>query len=478
MSRTKELARRDLRALAALGTVHFVGISGSGMSALAELIIGFGGKVSGCDNHPGVSGERLRQKGATIWIGQDASHIDASISAVITTSAVSFDHPELVAARDAEIPVFKRAAALGALVNHGTVVAIAGTHGKTTTTAMTTHILAEAGLNPTGFVGGRVTGWDSGLYRGSDQLFVVEADEYDRSFLTLRPTVAVVTTLEADHLEIYGSLEGLEEAFKEFVGMVPAEEGSCVLCSDDAGVRRLAGQLPKGASVITYGTERGADLMAAQVEVRGRGSVFQVRERGESLGGLSLSVPGYHNIRNALGATGAALNAGASFAHAQAALARFNGVDRRFQELGKLRGITVVDDYAHHPTEVTATLAAARGAYAGQRLIAVFQPHLFSRTRDFFQEFGSALAAADVVFVTDVYAAREQPIAGVTGELVAQAARAAKARRVEFVPGLTDLLAAVSAEARAGDAVIFMGAGDIDTVSHNLAAQLAGPVRA
>ena len=469
MTRTREVARLDLRELASRGTVHFVGISGAGMSALAELLLAGGADISGCDNNPGAVGERLVARGARIYTGQDAAHIDASVVAVITTSAVRLEHPELVAARDAKIPVLKRAAALGSLVNRGTVLGIAGTHGKTSTTAMATSILAEAGLHPTGFVGGRVPGWDSGLYRGHDDLFVVEADEYDRSFLTLKPTIAVVTTLEADHLDIYGSLEGLEEAFLEFVSMVPSD-GLSVLCSDDAGVRKLATQLPRSAPVLKYGTDKGAELMALDIEVRGRGSRFKVRERGEMLGELSLAVAGYHNIRNALGALGAALHLGATFQHAQAALARFTGVDRRFQEIARAGGMTVVDDYAHHPTEVNATLSAARAAYSGMRLVAIFQPHLYSRTRDFFKEFGAALASADVVFVTDVYPAREAPIEGITGELVAHAADSAKARRVEYARTLDELKDRVLAEARAGDALIFMGAGNIDTVAHEIAA--------
>ena len=471
MTRTKDTTRVDLRELAARGTIHFVGIAGAGMSALAEMLLASGATVSGCDNHPGAVSDRLRARGAAILSGQNAAHIDASVAAVITTSAVHSDHPELVAARDANIPVFKRAAALGSLVNQGTVIGIAGTHGKTTTTAMTTTILAQAGLQPTGFVGGRVPGWDSGLHRGSDQLFVVEADEYDRSFLTLRPNIAVVTTLEADHLDIYGSLEGLEEAFLEYASLVPSD-GLCILCSDDAGVRALARQLPRTTPTLTYGTEQGAQLIATDIEVRGRGSRFRVHERAEPLGELSLSVAGYHNIRNALGATAAAMHAGASFADAQAAFANFTGVDRRFQEIARTRGISIVDDYAHHPTEVMATLSAARAAYNGQRLIAVFQPHLFSRTRDFFNEFGAALALADVVIVTDVYPARELPIPGITGELVADAAIRAKARRVEYLPRLEDVQALVAAEMRQGDAIIFMGAGNIDSVAHALVAQL------
>jgi UDP-N-acetylmuramate--alanine ligase len=464
-------ARIDLRGLAARGTVHFVGIAGAGMSALAELLLADGSAVSGCDLHPGAIGERLRISGANIHQGQDPAHIDASISAVIATSAVPFDHPELVAARKARIPVLKRAQALGALVNEGTVIAIAGTHGKTTTTAMTTAILAESGLEPTGFVGGRVPGWNSGLHRGADQLFVVEADEYDRSFHMLQPTIAVVTTIEADHLDVYGSLEGVEEAFREFIRLVPPD-GLVILCSDDTGARALVQRSGTLAPFLLYGTERGADFRAHDIEMRGRGSRFRVLDHGDELGQLTLSVAGYHNIRYALAATAVGLHFGASFEQAQRALGRFTGVERRFQEIGRVGGVIVVDDYAHHPTEIRATLAAARSAYAGHRLIAVFQPHLFTRTRDFASEFGAALAAADVIWVTDVYPARETPIAGVTGQLVVDALERARARSVRYEPVLEELPDKLRRDLRTGDVVIFMGAGSIDAAARELLQQL------
>ena len=475
MTRTRELSRVDLRELAQRGAIHFVGCAGAGMSALAEMLIATGATVSGCDIHPGAIGERLRSMGAEIFVGQDPMHVEAGIAVVITTAAVPLDHPELLAARDAGIPVLKRAQALGAFVNQGTVVAIAGTHGKTTTTAMTVAVLAEAEMQPTGFVGGTVPGWESGLHRGSDQLFVVEADEYDRSFLTLKPEVAVVTTVEADHLDIYGSLEGVEEAFLEFARLVP-KEGRIVACGDDAGARRIARNARTGAEVTTYGTDTDVQVRAVDIEMRGRNCRFRVRDRGEDLGELSLGVTGYHNIRNALAATTVGLHLGAPFAAAQRALSQFGGVERRFQELGKVGGITVVDDYAHHPTEIRATLSSARSAYEGHRLIAAFQPHLYTRTRDFADDFGVALAGADVVWLTDVYPAREAPIAGVTGELVVAAARRARAARVEYVADHKSLPERMKSDLRSGDVVIFMGAGSIETAGRALLALLGGRV--
>jgi UDP-N-acetylmuramate--alanine ligase len=461
----------DLRALARTGAVHFVGISGAGMSALAELVLRAGGRVTGCDLRPGVVGGMLEGLGATIWQGHDPSHIAEAV-AVVTTAAVPAEHPELVAARARGLPVLKRAEALGALVNRGRVVAIAGTHGKTTTTAMTTSILAEAGLDPTGFVGGHVPGWAGGLRAGSDGLFVVEADEYDRSFLTLRPQVAVVTTVDADHLDIYGSLAGIEAAFREFVAPVPAD-GLIVACVDDPGAARLLAEAG-GARGLGYGLSPEAILRAVEIEARGRGTHFVVEEVGRAVAEIELGVPGLHNVRNALAAFAAARHAGAELEAVVRGLAKFHGVARRFEEVGEVGGVLVVDDYAHHPTEITATVAAARAAYPERRLNVAFQPHLYTRTRDFAAQFGGALAGADQVWVTEIYPAREAPIAGVSGELVVSAARAAGAAGVHYTPGLALLAEEIAATLRDGDLLITMGAGNIDEVGRAVLARLRG----
>ena len=471
MRRNESWRDVDLRELASRGPVHFVGISGAGMSALAELLLASGGQVSGCDLNAGAVGERLRAKGAEVFNQHDPHHVHGA-TAVITTSAMPLEHPELAAARAANIPVLKRAQALGSLVNRGNVVAVAGTHGKTTTTAMTTAILEEAGLQPTGFVGGRVPGWESGLRIGGNDLFVVEADEYDKSFFTLDPNIAIVTTLEADHLDIYGSFEGVREAFLQFIDLLP-RDGVLIVCNDDDGARTLRPRSVPAPDVITYGIERGADVRAVDIEVRGRGSRFRLQQHGEDLGEVLLLVPGHHNVRNATAGIIAALHAGAPFEAAQRALSRFGGVARRFEDLGRHGGIAVVDDYAHHPTEIRATMSAARAAFAGMRLVAVFQPHLYSRTRDFATEFGAALAAADEVWVTDVYPAREQPIPGVSGELIVKAAHAAGAANVNYVPDVNQLETSLAGSLKSGDACVLMGAGNIDQVSHALARRLA-----
>ncbi|HYE90156.1 MAG TPA: UDP-N-acetylmuramate--L-alanine ligase [Terriglobales bacterium] len=456
--------RVDLVALAREAPVHFVGVAGAGVSSLAELVLRGGGRVSGCDLKPGEIGENLRKKGADIVAGHDVAHI-ADASAVITTAAVPADHPELVAARARGIPVLKRAAALGAIVNQGRVVAIAGTHGKTSTTAMTTTVLEAGGLEPTGFVGGRVAAWGGGLRLGRSDVYVVEADEYDRSFHALRPDVAVVTTLEPDHMEVFGTLEAIEHAFEVFLEPVPAH-GLIALCADDAGALALAHRARR-AHVLLYGLSERADLRAHDVIQSGSSMRFDVTLRGEPLGPIALQVPGLHNVRNALAALAVGLHLGVDADEARRSLASFRTVARRFSVLGEAGGVMIVDDYAHHPTEVRATLDAARSGYQGRRVVAVFQPHLYTRTRDFHEAFGAALAHADEVWLSDVFPAREQPIEGVSGELIAQAARSAGAR-VRYHVDLESLEGALRLELRRGDIVITMGAGDVDRVARGL----------
>jgi UDP-N-acetylmuramate--alanine ligase len=458
--------RVDLRSLSREGTVHFMGISGAGMSALAQLLVHGGGRVSGCDLRPGASADALRTRGVIVHQGHDTAHIHDA-AALVMTSAIPASHPEVLAARERGIPVLKRAQALGAIVNRATVLAIAGTHGKTTTTAATTAILDAAQLEPTGLVGGRMAAWGGGLRAGRDEIFVVEADEYDRSFLTLRPSAAVVTSIEADHLDIYGDLSGVEHAFSEFLAQVRAD-GIIAVCADDEGARRIAGSVRTGARVLLYGTGEAAELRAVDIRQDGRNMTFAVEEQGNRLGTITLGAPGLHNVRNALGAFIVARHAGATFDAARTALRGFSGVARRFQDLGTARGITVVDDYAHHPTEIEATLATARGTFEGRRIIAAFQPHLYSRTRDLAREFGRALAAADVVWVCDVYPAREAPIAGVSGRLVSEAALQAGHGRVNYAATLDEMARALRAELAEGDVLIAMGAGDIDEMTHAL----------
>ncbi|HEX6314640.1 MAG TPA: UDP-N-acetylmuramate--L-alanine ligase, partial [Gemmatimonadaceae bacterium] len=447
--------------------VHFMGIGGAGMSALAELLHRRGVHVHGCDLVPGGASD-LERFGITIHAGHDPAHLDGA-RAVVMTSAIPRDHPELQRARELGIPVIRRAEALGEAVAGGSLVAIAGTHGKTTTTVMATEALASAGLAPTGLAGGRVAAWQGNLRVGSHNVFVVEADEYDRSFLALRPTVAAVTNVEPDHLDIYRDLSDIRSAFEQFA----APATTVVLCADDDGASSLV--VREGADVLTYGIGDGPARVTAHEILAVEGRLrFLVRFDGADIGELALQVPGVHNVRNALAAIGCGLAMGVTLERMRAGLEAFEGVERRFQRLGAVRGVQVVDDYAHHPTEIIATLDAARAAFPGRRLIAAFQPHLFTRTRDFAEQFGGALARADVVFLTAIYPAREQPIPGVTSALVADALRRV-GRAPEWVGERADLASALSSMAREGDVILTLGAGDITQTGRELLQRLGSP---
>jgi UDP-N-acetylmuramate--alanine ligase len=428
------------------------------MCALAELLLRDGGQVSGCDVKDSRALHDLERLGAVVHVGHDAHHVDGA-SALVVTSAMPTNHPEIFRAMEEGIPVLKRAQALGAWVNRGRLVAVAGTHGKTTTTAMATEILAAAGLDPTGLVGGRVARWDGNLRFGATDLYVVEADEYDRSFHTLTPDVAVVTNVEADHLDVYGDLDGVRTGFRTFLNGVRGE-GRVAVCADDAGASALLGGL--GDRGYSYGLSAGSQLRAVDVRVDLASTTCRIVEDGRDRGTFTLSVTGRHNLRNALGAAAAARVVGADWAAVGVALADFRGVGRRFERLGEARGVTVVDDYAHHPTELRATLDAARSAFPGRRLVAAFQPHLYSRTRDFHHDFGEAVAAADAVWITDVFPAREAPIPGVTGALVSESAEGAGAGDVHYVPELDALSAALAEALRPGDVLLTMGAGSVE----------------
>lgn len=433
--------------------VHFVGIAGAGMSALAELLARRGIAVTGCDANPNRN-EALDQLGISVEPRHDPAHV-AGAQAVVATSAMPRDHAELVRARELGLPVIRRAEALAGAIELGQTICIAGTHGKTTTTVMTTEALAAAGRNPTGIVGGRVAAWGGNLSGGGEELFVVEADEYDRSFLALTPTVATITNVEADHLDIYADLDDIRGAFAEFASGARA----IVLCADDPGASSIA--LTAQAVIVRYGiTSPDARLVAREVRSEDGGTAFTAVCDGREDVEIRLRVPGQHNVLNALAALGSGHALGVPLAAMASGLAAFGGVERRFQRLGEVRGVSVVDDYAHHPTEIRATLAAARAAYPGRRIIAAFQPHLYSRTRDFAADFGGALAAADAIYLTEIYGAREKPIDGVGAALIASAASDA-GRPVTWRGERGALAAALAAATESGDVVITIGAGDI-----------------
>lgn len=451
--------------------IHFVGIGGAGMSALASIALRRGVVVTGCD--PDLTGAAdVAALGATVHRGHDPAHVEGA-RAVVVTAAVNRDHPELARARELGIPVVPRKEALARLVAGCQVVAAAGTHGKTTTTVMATEALTAAGLGPTGLSGGRVAGWGGNARLGGDDLFVVEADEFDQAFLTLHPTVAIVNNVEADHLECYGSLDALEAAFVTFTGRAE----TALVGADDAGARRVAERVAErmaarmSGRVWRFGTAAGAEIRIGAVQQHADLTSARVTLPDGLAVMLRLRVPGLHNIRNATGALGAVVALGGDVARALEALADFRGVGRRFDRLGEAGGVAIVDDYAHHPSELVATLAAARQAYPGRRLVAVFQPHLYSRTQQHGEAMGIALAAADLAVVTEVYGAREQPIEGVSGRQVAEAAEKAGAETI-FEPDRAALRDRMVGVLRTGDVVLTLGAGDITGLGPELAERL------
>ncbi len=449
--------------------VHFIGVAGAGMSALAELLVRRGMRVTGCDQNVAGAGD-LEQLGVPVLTGHDVAHLDGARAAVFT-SAMPKDHPELVGARARGVPLVRRAEALAECCAGGTLIGIAGTHGKSTTTVMTTEVLTAAGLSPTGVVGARVTAWGGNLKYGGESAFVVEADEYDRSFLALWPQVAVVTNVEADHLDIYADLDDITRTFAEFVGRARW----VVLCADDPGANAMPS--PATSEVIRYGiTSPDARLRAVNLRPAAGGTTFDVEFDGKALGEVALALPGEHNVRNALAALAVGIGTfGLQVSQMAPGLAALAGAERRFQRLGAVRGVELIDDYAHHPTELRATLAAARGAFPGRRIVACFQPHLFSRTRDFATEFGEALAAADALFLCDIYPAREQPMPGVTSQLIADA-------MVRFSHAPTwmgprpDVAAAIARFVQTGDVVLTIGAGDVTKTGPELRALLSSPL--
>lgn len=440
---------------------HFIGIGGAGMSVIAALLAARGEQVSGSDARQSAMLEALRERGVTAHVGHDAAHVETlpSDARVVVSTAVRESNPELAVARSRGLEVLHRSAALAHLMEGHRVVAVAGAHGKTTTSAMLAVALTELGVDPSFAIGGSVVGGAgplSGSGAGSGDVFVAEADESDGSFLAYAPFVALVTNVEPDHLDHFGSREAFEQVFVDFAARV-REGGVLVACADDDGALRLAERVRAEGRirVVTYGTAADADVVLdperAVVQVAG--------ETGETLAvPLALAVPGAHNLLNATGALAALCELGVEAGAAARGLGEFRGTGRRFEDRGTVRGVRVVDDYAHHPTEVTALLRAARTVADGGRVVVLFQPHLFSRTAHFAREFAEALSLADMVVVTDVYAAREDPVPGVTGGSIT---RFLAPERAEFVADREAAARRVAREARAGDLVLTVGAGDV-----------------
>lgn len=451
----------------AIRHIHFVGIGGSGMSGIAEVLLNLGFTVSGSDRVPTAVTERLAAAGAKITATHSAQNIQGA-DAVVTSTAVQSDNPEVIAARAARIPVVPRAVMLAELMRLKQGVAIAGTHGKTTTTSLVASILAAGGLDPTFVIGGRLNSAGANAKLGAGEFIVVEADESDASFLMLSPVVAVVTNIDSDHLETYGhDFAKLKQAFIEFLARLPFY-GNAVLCVDDPCVREIIPFVSK--PITTYGLHEGAQVRAVDVAAQGETMTFTVLREGVAALGVRLNLPGVHNVLNALAAIAVATELGVADDAILSALLKFTGVGRRFTRYdpvpitGGQGSFTLIDDYGHHPVEMAATLAAARGAYPGRRLVLAFQPHRYTRTRDCFEDFVRVLSDADVLLLADVYSAGEQPIVAADGRALARAVRVAGKIEPRFVESIEQMPAAIHEVVRPGDVVIAMGAGSIGAV--------------
>jgi UDP-N-acetylmuramate--alanine ligase len=443
--------------------IHFVGVGGVGMSGIAEVLLDLGFRVTGSDIKESDTTRHLAKKGAVIMLGHRAENVTGA-DVVVYSSAVKPDNAEVRAARAFGTPVIPRAEMLGELMRLKHGIAIAGSHGKTTTTSLVATVLREAGLEPTVVIGGRLNALGSGAESGAGELLVAEADESDGSFLKLAPTVAVITNIDPEHLDHYGSLEAVKTAFVDFANRVPFY-GLIVGCIDHPNVQDILPRLDK--RIVTYGFAAQADYRARNAKARGLSVHFEVLRRGESLGEVEVRMPGMHNVLNALATIAIADELQVPLEVVRSALREFGGVQRRFTVVGEHDGITVVDDYGHHPTEVEATLEAAVEAY-GRRIVVAFQPHRYTRTRDCFDELTRCFNRADVVFLTDVYPAGEKPIEGASSARLAEAMRAHGHRDVTHVPRLQDLVSALRARLEPGDVVFTQGAGDITRIGREL----------
>jgi UDP-N-acetylmuramate--alanine ligase len=445
--------------------IHFIGVGGIGMSGIAELLVNLGYQVSGSDMQRTEITNRLESLGARIAQGHDARHV-ADAEVVVYSSAVRSTNPEMAAARQRGVTIVPRAEILAELMELRQGIAVAGAHGKTTTTSMIALVLDTAGLDPTVVIGGRVSSFGSNAKLGRGKYLVAEADESDRSFLKLSPRFAVITNIDHEHLEAYAGFDDLKTAFVTFANGVPAN-GAVIMCIDDVHLRDVRARIKR--HVVTYGFGNDADVTASGIEMKGFGSVCTVRARKPGgrvveLGRLELATPGPHNVLNALAAVAMARELGIAWSDVARALAAFHGADRRFQRRGEAAGVVIVEDYGHHPTEIAAVVAAAKPIPQG-RLILAFQPHRYSRTQFLLREFAGAFAGADVVLLTDIYAAGEDPIAGITLDVLADTVRRGFDGELRIVPALADVPRELATVAKAGDLIVLLGAGSIGSIA-------------
>lgn len=451
--------------------VHLVGIGGIGMSSIAEVLLRRGYRVSGSDLSESQVTRHLQDLGATIHKGHKAGNIEKACVVVHSSAVDPSTNPETLQARANGIPVIARSEMLAELMRMKFGVGIAGTHGKTTTTTMAGHVIGAGAFDPTVIVGGKVAAFGSNAVSGDGDIILIEADEYDRTFLRLTPVIAVITNIEADHLDCYADLDDIRKAFIQYASSVPFF-GAAIVCVDDEHARGILPDIDR--RVVTYGTRKEADIRAENIRQDGLEMYFDVVEGSTYHGRVTLHAPGVHNVLNALAAIAVGLELDMAFDDISRGVSEFAGVDRRMHEIANAASRLLIDDYAHHPTEVRATLEAARGAFPGRRIVATFQPHLYSRTRQFAQEFGQALALADVVVVMDVYGAREEAQVGVTGDIVAEAARATGHVAVHYQPDRNTLVDNVMALSEPGDVILTMGAGDIWRLNREMADVLNG----
>ena len=440
--------------------IHFVGIGGIGMSGIAEVLVNLGYKVGGSDLKEGPTTERLRNLGVTVHIGHDAKWIQDT-QVVVISSAVKSDNPEVLAAHAAKIPVIPRGEMLAELMRMKYGIAVAGSHGKTTTTSMVAQVLSQGGIDPTIVIGGKLGAIGSNAKLGKGPFLVAEADESDGSFLMLTPTLAVITNIDREHMDHYRDLDEIKDAFVAFGNKIPFY-GSVFACIDCPNVAAILPRLRR--PVQTYGTNPQVDIRALDLQQEGCRSHFKVRAFGQDLGSFSLGIPGDHMVLNALATIGVALEMGVEREIIRASLANFTGADRRFQKKGERKGVIVVDDYGHHPTEIAATLAAARKGYPDRRIVVAFQPHRYTRTQALLEEFGRAFFDADVVVITDIYAASEVPIPGISGQTLMEAILAHGQREAHYVPRIEDLPKALDEITTSGDLLMTFGAGNITNV--------------
>ncbi len=449
--------------------IHFVGIGGAGMSGIAEILINHGFIVSGSDIHATEVTNRLELLGAEISIGHSESNVkDADV--VVVSSAVPDSNIEIITAQRKKIPVIPRVEMLAELTRMKYSIAVAGAHGKTTTTAMISSVLEYGGLDPTVVDGGKVKSLGANVRQGKSEFMVVEADEAYGSIKKLSSTIAVVTNIDNDHLDYYITMDALKSTFLEFINKVPFY-GVAILCLDDENIQELIPKLEK--RFLTYGTEPQANFTATNINVSGTGSFYKVNRDGEYLGDIQIRVPGIHNVVNSLAAIAVGLELGVPFVNIQEALKDFLGVQHRFEILGEINDIIVIDDYGHHPTEIKATLKAARDTYDGKRIIAIFQPHRYSRAKLLADDFARCFYQADILIMTDIYSAMEEPIEGVSGEMLANITREYGHKNVIYIPNKNDIPDYVMKITKPGDLIITLGAGDIWKIGKDIVGRLA-----